>query len=178
MSDSRWVRQGVQVGLIAFVAVALFYAAFDVLASRGALYSVNQLGRAVFRGVRDTGGLGLPTPIDVGAVSAYTAVHLALSLLIGLVVLRIVHDFVAGALGRPLFVGIIVGGGMVTVGVVGALSGPLREVLPWWSIVVANLLAAGAAGVAVLRWRPDLVSRLRGRDGRGSDAPSRGAHHA
>lgn len=47
MSDSRWVRQGVQVGLIAFVTVALFYAAFDVLASRGALYSVNQLGRAV-----------------------------------------------------------------------------------------------------------------------------------
>ena len=178
MSDSRWVRQGVQVGLIAFVAVALFYAAFDVLASRGALSSVNQLGRAVFRGVRDTGGLGLPTPVDAGAVIAYTALHLALSLLIGLVVLRIVHAFVTGALGRPLFVGIIVGGGAVTVGVVGAVSGPLRVVLPWWSIVVANLLAAGTAGVAVLGWRPDLVSRLRAGTRRASDAPSRGAHHA
>lgn len=110
-------------------------------------------------------------------MGAYTAVHLALSLLIGLVVLRIVHGFVTGALGRPLFVAIIVGGGAATVAAVGALSIPLREVLPWWSIAVANLLAACTAGVAVLRWRPDLVSRLRGRDRRGSDAPSRG-HHA
>ena len=39
--------------MIGYVSVAAFYSAFDLLAARPALYTVDLLGRAVFRGQRD-----------------------------------------------------------------------------------------------------------------------------
>ena len=58
----RTIRQGVIVGLIAFASVAMFYAAFDVLAARGTLYTVNLLGMAVFKGLRDPSVLRCRSP--------------------------------------------------------------------------------------------------------------------
>jgi hypothetical protein len=50
---SRTMREGIVVGLIAYASVAVFYSAFDLLAARGTLYTVDLLGKAVFRGLRD-----------------------------------------------------------------------------------------------------------------------------
>ncbi|MFW6083979.1 MAG: hypothetical protein ACODAA_02090 [Gemmatimonadota bacterium] len=157
---SRTTRDGFVVGLIAYFAVALFYAVFDFLAGRGFVYTVNMLGKAVFRGVRDRGVLLFPSTVDIPAMLWYNLFHLAAALVIGLVVMALVER----AERRPAQAGgvlfLLVAGFFVTVAGVGWLSAPIRPVLPWWSIVVANVLAVLAAAVYIVRRRPGIVSRL------------------
>jgi len=85
------IRDGLVVGIIGYFAVAALYGAFDVVAARGPLYTVDVLSKALFRGLRDPGVLGLPMKLDTTAIFWYNAVHLAISLAIGL--------FVTGLLG-------------------------------------------------------------------------------
>ncbi len=157
-SGIRTVRDGVALGLIAYAAVALFYAAFDVLAARGTLYTVDLLGKAVFRGLRDPAVLQLPVRPDLTAIFLYNALHLGASLAIGLVVAWLI----AQAAGHPrlawLILAVIVAGYIVTILAVGALTGPIRELLPRWSIVVANSAAVVLAGGWLLWKRPEAWS--------------------
>ena len=160
-------REGLAVGLIASLSVAVFYAAFDILAARGGLYTINLLGKTLFRGVRDPAIIQLPVPRDVAAMLAYTGVHLVLSLAIGLIVTRLIVQ----AERRPeqalpmLFV--IVGGFFITVLAVGFLTAPMRPLLPWWSIVVANVLAVLLAGSYLLARHPGLWRRFAPHGSRG-----------
>jgi hypothetical protein len=48
----------------------------------------------------------------------------------------------------------------VTITVIGLLTTPMRPVLPWWSIVVANTLAVLLAGAYLVKRRPGLWRRL------------------
>lgn len=168
---SRTARDGFVVGLIAYFAVALFYAAFDFLAGRGFVYTVNMLGKSVFRGVRDPGVLLFPSTLDLPAILWYNLFHLFAALAIGLVVMALVDraERRPAQAGGVLFV--LVAGFVVTVAAVGWLSVPIRPVLPWWSIVVANVLAVLAAAVFIVRRRPGIVSRLLP-FGRGAASPA------
>ena len=83
MPANRAMRQGIVVGLIAYASVAVFYSIFDFLAARGVLYTVNLLGKAVFRGLRDPGVLGVPIRLDPTAIFWYNALHFVISLAIG-----------------------------------------------------------------------------------------------
>lgn len=156
----RTTRDGLAVGLIAYCAVALFYAVFDILAGRGALYTVNMLGRAVMRGVRDTGVLLFPTRLDVPALLWYNVFHLVAALAIGLVVMHLVDHAERRPARATTVLFVLMTGFAVTVVAVGWLSTPIRPVLPWWSIVVANVLAVLTAAVYVVRRRPGIASRL------------------
>jgi len=156
----RGLRDGIAVGLIAYAGVAVFYALFDFLAARGALYTVNLLGLAAFRGVRDPGVTQLPIPLDMTAIFWYNALHLVLSLAIGLFVTRLVGQAENNPSQRGAILFVIVAGFVVTVYGVGVLSTPIRPVLPWWSIVVANALATALAALYLSRRRPGLLSRL------------------
>ena len=150
------MREGLLAGLIAYAAVAVFYAAFDFLAARGPLFTVNLLGLAVFEGVRDPGILQLPIPLDLTAIYWYNTLHLIFSLVIGLVVVRLI----AQAEGHPsqartmLF--IIVAGFVVTILAVAQLTEPIRRLLPFWSIVVANSLAVIVVGRFLVRKHPGI----------------------
>ena len=77
LNERRTLRDGIVVGLIGYASVALFYSAFDILASRGMFYTVNLLGKALFRGLRDPAVLMFPLEIDVTAAFFYNLVHLA-----------------------------------------------------------------------------------------------------
>lgn len=153
-------RDGVTVGLIAYAAVAIFYGAFDILAARGPLFTVNLLGQAVFRGLRDPAVLQLPMGRDWPAIFWYNGVHLGLALLIGLIVVRLIAQAERHPAQARGVLALIVAGFVVTVLGVGLLTAPLRPVLPWWSIVVANGLATLVAGFYLLRRRPGLWGRL------------------
>lgn len=153
-------RDGVLVGLIAYAAVAAFYSIFDVLAGRGFLFTVNVLGRAVFRGLRDPIVLQYPVAIDDTAIFLYNGMHLVLSLVIGLVVMRLVGESERNPGRARSRLMMVVAGFVVTIAVVGWLSVPIRPVLPWWSIVVANSLAVVLAAVYVVRQRPGVFGRL------------------
>ncbi len=160
MPAGRTLRQGLVVGLIAYAAVAVFYAAFDLLAARGSLYTVDLLGKAVFRGLRDPGVLQYPIRPDLGAVFLYNGLHLLLALVIGLIVTRLVDQADRLPSKGPLILLVIVAGFVVTIYAVGALTQPMRPLLPWWSIVAANALATLLAGTYLLRKRTGLLARL------------------
>jgi len=157
---TRTMREGFVVGLIAYVAVAAFYACFDLLAARGSLYTLDLLGKAVFRGLRDPAVLQLPIQPDLGSMALYNALHLVISLTIGLIVTWLA----AQAERRPEqahLAGVtIVTGFFVTILGVGLLTVPFRPVLPWWSIVVANSLAVLLAGGYLIQRHPAVWRRL------------------
>jgi hypothetical protein len=140
------------VGLIAYAAVAAFYAAFDVLAARGPLYTVNLLGKVVFRGLRDPAILQFPLALDATVIFGYNAFHLVVSLAIGLVVTSLVVRAARQFEDAPVILLVIVAGFVVTVFAVGFLTAGIRPLLPWWSILIANVLATFAGGVYLV-WR-------------------------
>ena len=152
---STW-RQGVVVGLIAYASVAVFYSIFDFLAARRPLYTVDLLGQSVFRGLRDPAVLQYPIRLDLGAIFLYNGLHLLVSLAIGLFVVRLIAMAEENPrLARSVLL-VIVAGFVLTVLVVGLLTSGIRPLLPRWSIVVANGLATGLAGLYLLRTRPGL----------------------
>ncbi len=158
--DNRVIREGLQVGLIAYASVAIFYAVFDFLAARGPLFTVNLLGLAVFEGVRDPGILQGPIALDLAGIFWYNALHLVFSLVIGFVVVRLI----AQAEGHPsqakamLFT--IVAGFVVTILAVGQLTEAIRGLLPFWSIVMANSLAVAVAGRFLMKRHPGVGRTL------------------
>ena len=161
MSTQRHtIRDGIVVGLIGYASVAIFYSAFDFLAARGPLHTVNMLGQAVFKGLRDPSVLQFPMALDTGAILAYNALHLVLALIIGVIVVALVAIGERNPSRRGLVRFIIAAGFLVTVIAVGLLTTPMRPLLPWWSIVVANALATVLAGAYLIRLHPGLFRRL------------------
>jgi len=159
-STNHTARDGLIVGLIGFVSVAVFYAVFDVLAARGSLYTVDLLGKSVFRGLRDTSVLGLPMQLDMTAIALYSGLHLVLSLVIGQIVTGVVGFAERQPARAALALLVIIAGFVVTIFAVGVLTVPIRPLLPWWSIVVANMFAVLFAGAYLIRKRPGTWSRL------------------
>ncbi len=157
---SRTMREGLVVGLIAYASVAVFYSAFDLLAARGTLYTVDLLGKAVFRGLRDPGVLQYPIRPDLSAIFWYNGLHLLLSLAIGLIVTSLIEHAERNPARARLVLFTIVAGFVVTILGVGLLTSSMRPVLPWWSIVAANALATLLAGLYLLQKRPGLWGRL------------------
>jgi len=159
-SERSPVHDGLVIGLIAYASVALFYAGFDFLAARGPLYTVDLLGKAVFRGLRDPSVLQQHIDPDQAAIFWYNGLHLVLSLAIGQVVAHLVQRADARPKQGRLMLGVMVLGFVVTVLAVGFLTASMRPLLPWWSIVVANGLAVVVAGSYLARRHPGLTRHL------------------
>ena len=158
MSARRGVLpDGLIVGLIGYASVAVFYSVIDLFASRGLLYSVDLLGKALLFGLRDSSVLQFPVVPDARAVFLYNALHLAAALVIGLVVVSLVKQAEENPSRRGIVLLVMVAGFFVTVAVVGFLTSPLRPLLPYWSIVVANVVAVILAGAYLLRRRSGLM---------------------
>jgi len=159
-NNRHFVNDGIVVGVIGYAAVALFYSAFDLFASRGPLFTVNMLGKALFRGLRDPSVLMFPMQWDLSAILAYNALHLAVALVIGLVVTGLITVGENDPARRNLVRIVIIAGFLVTVSIVGALTTPIRPLLPMWSVVAANAFAMALGAVYLLRRRPGLWSQL------------------
>lgn len=159
-TENRWLRDGLAAGFVAYAAVALVYTVFDVLASRGMFFTVNLLGQATFRGLRDPAVLQFPLALDAMAAFLYNAVHLGVSLGIGLVVMGLVEQAEREPRQARLVSVLIAGGFIVTIMVVGVLTEPLRALVPWWSVVTANAVASVASAAYVVRSRPGIVGRM------------------
>lgn len=158
--ENRSWRQGTVVGLIAYASVALFYGAFDLVAARGSLFTVNLLGRALFRGLRDPAVLQYPVTLDPMAIFWYNALHLVIALIIGQIVVQLVEQAERHPRQARLAALTIVAGFFVTVVGIAWLTRPMRPLLPSWSIVTANSVAVLLAGTYLLRKRPGLWPRL------------------
>ncbi|MDH5590021.1 MAG: hypothetical protein OEZ65_07855 [Gemmatimonadota bacterium] len=160
--NGRAVREGVTVGLIGYAAVAAFYTLFDLLAGRGLVFTLNLLGKVVFRGVRDPAILQLPIPADVGAMVAYNFVHLVAALAVGLFVAWMVAR-VEDRPERGMVVSLVMlGGYVITVWAASRLTVDVAPLLPVWTIVTVNTLAAVGGAVFLWRAHPGLWGRVRG----------------
>ncbi|MCE9600937.1 MAG: sugar porter family MFS transporter [Gemmatimonadetes bacterium] len=159
-SPSRWIREGIVTGLIAYIAVAVFYFAFDLFTARGALFTVDRIGRLLLHGSAGIATTGPAVAIDLSAVIGYSAVHLVASLLIGIVVCRLVHEAELQPMLAQVALLFIVAGFAATIAGVGLLSTSIRDVLPWWSIIVANALAVLVAGLVLIRRHPEFLGRM------------------
>jgi len=157
---NRTLREAMMLGGLAYVGVAFFYAAFDLLAARGSLYTVDVLGKALFRGLRDPSVLQLPIQVDLTAIFLYNALHLGTSLFIGWVIAWLIARAERGPGSAYLSLIVIVAGFFVTVAVVQSLTEPIRLLLPTWSIVTANGVATLVAGAALVWKRPEVVGIL------------------
>lgn len=159
-SPSRWIREGVITGLIAYATVALFYLTFDLVAARGALFTVNRIGQLMLNGSAGVAVTGQPVPLDAAALVGYSAVHLVASLLIGVLVCRLVHEAELQPMIAQVALLFIVAGFAATIAGVGLLSAPIRDVLPWWSIMFANALAVFVAGLVMIKRHPEFLGRM------------------
>ena len=154
------VQDGVVVGTIAYATIASVYGIFDLLAGRGLFHTVNLLGTAAFHGGSEAATLGSGDAINLSAVLLFNALHLVLSLGIGVAVLLLIGYAERAHRQALTVVLVLVSGFAVTVAAVGWLSIGFRDVMSWGSIILANALAV-AIGAAYVVWqRPGVVERM------------------
>lgn len=150
------VREGLVAGLIGAGAVAAWFLILDGLAGR-LLFTPAALGSVLFHGASSTAG------VDVSAVTvlAYTGLHVGAFVVVGLVAAGIAafaedrHAYVL--LGAIL---LVVTFETFFVGVLTIVAQWLLEVIAWWSIAVANLVAGAAMGLYLWRRHPGLARAL------------------
>jgi hypothetical protein len=131
------VREGIVGGLLGAVAVALWFLAYDAAAG-APLRTPALLGAAVFHGLRDPGALVITMPL----VLQYTVVHGAVFILFGLAAAGMLA--LADREPRLLFAFVMLFCcfEVFFAAMLAILAEWMLEVVPWWSILAGNLLAA------------------------------------
>lgn len=154
------LQDGVVVGTIAYAVIAATYGLLDLVAGRGLFFTVNLLGHATFGGAAAAGAITAGEPIQLSAVLLFNALHLVVSIVIGVVVVILVGYAEREHRQAYTVLLALVTGYAVTVAGIGWLSADFRDVLPWTSIILANALAVGA-GAAYVAWqRPGVIERM------------------
>jgi hypothetical protein len=152
-SDRIW-QEGIVAGLIGAAVIALWFLILDTARGRP-LYTPSILGHALFR--REVLASGGAVPISFEMVVVYTWVHAMAFCLIGGLASRLL----ALAEDRPnLGFGIVLLFVVFEFGFVAAaalLASPILRVIPWPSVLGANLLAAAAMSAYFWRRHPNLV---------------------
>jgi predicted acyltransferase len=92
----------------------------------------------------------------------YSAVHLALSIIIGFIVTRLIAQAERDPGQARTMLALVVAGYVLTIAGIGYVTAPLRDLLPWWSIVVANTAAVIVTAAWLRRRHPGLAGRMVG----------------
>ena len=150
-------RDGVVAGVIGATAIAVWFFVVDLVASLP-FFTPTTLGRAVFSLL----GTVPETASPIVHVLAYTGFHYAVFIALGIVaasVVRLAGDEPSVLFGFAiLFVSFEVGF-YAFVAVLSQVT-PLGQ-LPWWQVMVGNLIAAAAMGFFLLRRHPVLREQFR-----------------
>jgi hypothetical protein len=153
LSQHRVLREAAIVGLIGAAVVALWFLVLDAAMGR-LLFTPAALGSVVFHGATSPAAV----QVDALTILGYTALHLVAFGVVGVIVAAAVsyaedrHAYVL--LGMVL---VFVAFETFFIGLVTVLAQWLLELIPWWSILVANLLAAAAMGAYLWRMHPQLT---------------------
>jgi hypothetical protein len=158
MKRSEVLIQGLIAGLIAYASVILFYLIVNLAAGRSPFYTPAALGSILFYGARDPSQI----VIEPATVLAYNGVHLVVSLLIGTAgaFLAFETERHHGLWYLSLFV--LIAGFVYGLVAVGALGAEIAHVVPWWSVVGANLTWVLGVG-GYLGWMHRALLRELGR---------------
>lgn len=144
------VWQGLMVGLIGYVTIALSVSIGDVLQGRSFFYTVSLFGGWLFYDLKDAADVR----IWPGAVIAYNGLHLVTMLAFGLLASWLASVSERGALywyaGLVMFLFVFVH----LLSAVLFMSEPLRVAVPMSQILVPSLLAVVLMSVYLLRMHP------------------------
>ena len=160
LAAHRTIREGLAAGLVGAVLVAVWFLVIDLTSGRP-FFTPAALGSALLTGARDASAVD----ISAATVLGYTTVHLTAFLLTGLVAAAFFQAAEDGSeallLGGVLLFFVFE---VFSIGVLAIVARWLVDALAWWSVIVANLLAAAGMG-GYLAWRhPRLIHDLRYRE--------------
>ncbi len=149
------MAQGVVVGLIGALTVAVWFLVLDALAGRP-MFTPAALGSAVFLGVASAAEV----QVTIGTVAVYTALHVAAFIGVGVlfawVAERVEHT--PGVWLLALMAFIVVEAGFL--GAAGLMASWVLDALGWWAVAMGNVLAVSAMGWRIWATHPLLRERL------------------
>lgn len=150
------LRYGLITGVIGAVIVAVWFLIIDVMRGQ-VFYTPAALGSALLFGATSPGDV----VVSAGVILAYTALHFVAFLLLGLLVAHIAEQ---AEQNPPMLIGLVLFFTtleVLSLGLISAAAAWLFMTVPWWSLIVANLVAA--AGMVAYLWHvhPTLHQRVR-----------------
>lgn len=137
---SAW-GEGIDVGLIGGVAVAVFFLVLDLIDGIP-FRTPSVLGQAILFGNSEP-DLQRAVP---EAVAAYTVFHFVLFILLGMLLVRLIHLGTGNPVVRFALLPVFLAFEVFFLGVVNMFSERTAELFPSWTVLTANSLAALAMG--------------------------------
>lgn len=134
--------QGVIAGLVGYAAVALFFIVVNLIEGRSPFFTPALLGSALFYGLRDPADL----IVQPGPVLAYNGVHLVIFLIVGMAAAWLVFEAELHHYLWYIVFFLFLAGFILSLAVVGVLGAVIGRLIPWWSVLGANLTWALAIG--------------------------------
>jgi hypothetical protein len=150
------LSEGTDVGIIGGLAVALWFLILDTIAGHP-FQTPSLLGQVVLFGNSrpDT------THLVFGAILVYTAFHFAVFALLGMGLVVLVHWGTRDSVVRYALLPIFLVFEVLFYGLLQVLSEKTDDLFPFWTVLVANTLAALSMGL-YLWWRhPDFRAACR-----------------
>jgi len=151
MADNRHsvVGEGMDVGIIGGLVVAVWFLALDALEGHP-FQTPSLLGQVVLMGQRhpDTGRLAF------GAILFYTAFHFIVFILLGMGLVALVHWGTDNPVVRYALLPVFLVFEVLFYGVLQIFSERTNELFPFWTVIAANTLAALSMGIYLWRRHP------------------------
>jgi hypothetical protein len=151
-----FLKDGIMAGLLGAAAVALWYLVLDAIRGQ-VLFTPAALWSGFFMGADRPEAV----VVSAGPVIGYTLLHLAAWSLIGVITAALLGRVDRQPAALHGFVLLAVTSITLFIGLVSIAAVWLVDVLPWWTIAVANILAAGAMVGYLWRRLPALSRALR-----------------
>jgi hypothetical protein len=155
LAEHRIVKEGLLAGFIGAAAVAVWYLALDAVRGQ-VLFTPAAFGSAFLLGARGIAEVQITATTVVG----YTLVHAVVFLALGFLASALA---VAAEKQPPLILGFVMLFAVIEVlfiGMTAIMANWLLDALAWWTIAVANLVAAAAIGAYLWHEHPLLAEEL------------------
>jgi hypothetical protein len=155
LREHRVIREGLIAGLIGAGVVAVWFLVIDLIQGR-MLFTPAALGSAVFAGARGAAEVQVSAPM----ILAYTLIHVAAFLGTGFVASALISE---AEKDPPMLLGLVLLFVTIEVlffGLIAIMAGWLLDSIKWWTVLVANLIAAGAMGWYLWKAHPNLQAEL------------------
>ena len=151
LASHRIVREGLIAGLIGAGIVALWFFIIDAVAGR-LFFTPAALGSALFYGASHAAQVR----IDAITILGYTFLHVAAFLVAGMIAAALAVEAEAHPPLLLAFVLLFVTFETLFIGLIALIASWLLNAIAWWTIAVANILAAVAVGIYLWREHPAL----------------------
>jgi hypothetical protein len=150
------LTQGLVAGFVGYAAVVAFISLANLVSGRPVFHTAAALGTTLFYGLSDPTALA----IEPGPVLAYNGIHLTLSLAAGIVAAWLLFETERHHFIWYFVLFIFVAGFLFSLLAIGIVGAEIAHLVPWWSVVAANLVWAVALGGYLWYQHRGLLARL------------------